>query len=175
MRKTPLFSLLGFIALAVLPVGAGVNALQMPLSPVRNQVAAPDFRLSGLDGKEYRLSQFRGKVVVVNFWATWCPPCIEEMPSLQRASEILGKEGIEVLGIAVGQTEKQVRDFMETNLIEFPLLPDRNSEVMGKWPSHALPTTFVVDPQGRLAFRAVGGRDWADPEILDSIRALRNN
>ena len=133
---------------------------------------APDFRLSDIDAKTHRLSDYRGKVVVVNFWATWCPPCREEMPSMQRAWQALEPEGIRMLGINVGEDEDTIFEFTANYPVEFPLLMDLDSAVVGAWPLRGLPTTFIVDPEGRIIYRAIGGREWDDPELLAPIRAL---
>ena len=169
MPKLLLFSLL--LVLCTQPSlggesGEGLTAL--PERPV-----APEFALSDTEGNLHRLSDYRGKVVIVNFWATWCPPCRDEMPSMQRAWEQLEQEGILLLGIDVGENEEKIFQFSADYRVEFPLLMDLDSSVTTSWPLAGLPTTFVVDPQGRLAYRAVGGREWDDPELLAQIRALQ--
>jgi peroxiredoxin len=135
---------------------------------------APDFELRDIDEVSYRLSDYRGKVVIVNFWATWCPPCREEMPSMQRAWEILKPEGVLMLGVNVGESQDTVFTFPANYPVEFPLLLDIEGSVVKAWPVKGLPTTFVVDPQGRLAYRAIGGRAWDSPELLEQITQLKN-
>ncbi len=167
-------SLLGLVLLAL----TQLVAAQQPgkgLTPMAGQPMAPDFRLEDLDGRIHRLSDYRGRVVIVNFWATWCPPCRAEMPSMQRAWEQLEKEGILLLGIDVGEDEDRVFQFTADYPVEFPLLLDRDSKVIDQWPVLGLPTTFVVDPDGRIAYRAIGGREWDDPELLARVRALKRD
>jgi len=142
------------------------------MSPVAERPPAPDFVLDDLDGKSHRLSDYRGKVVVVNFWATWCPPCREEMPSMQRAWEVIEPQGMMMLGINVGEDEDTIFSFTANYPVEFPLLMDQDSAVITAWPVRGLPTTFVVDPAGRIAFRAIGGREWDDPELLAALSTL---
>jgi peroxiredoxin len=134
---------------------------------------AADFVLTDLDGKQHRLSDYRGQVVIINFWATWCPPCRAEMPSMQRAWEQLEKEGIVMLGIDVGEDEDTIFQFTANYPVEFPLLMDSDSRVIDQWPVLGLPTTFVVDPKGNIVYRAIGGREWDDPELLVLVRALK--
>jgi len=134
---------------------------------------AADFVLTDLDGKQHRLSDYRGQVVIINFWATWCPPCRAEMPSMQRAWEQLEKEGILMLGIDVGEDEDTIFQFTANYPVEFPLLMDSDSKVIDQWPVLGLPTTFVVDPKGNIVYRAIGGREWDDPELLALVRALK--
>ena len=134
---------------------------------------APEFVLNDLDGNQYRLSDYRGKVVIINFWATWCPPCRAEMPSMQRAWELLEDKGIIMFGIDVGEDEDTIFQFTANYPVEFPLLMDNDSSVINQWPVRGLPTTFVVDPQGRIIYRAIGGREWDDPELLALVGALK--
>jgi peroxiredoxin len=143
------------------------------LHAVPERPAAPDFALPDIDGVIHRLSDHRGQVVIVNFWATWCPPCREEMPSMQRAWQRLKEEGIPILAIDVGEDEDTIFTFTADYPVDFPLLMDRDSSVTQQWPVRGLPTTFVIDPQGRIAYRAIGSRDWEDPALLDTLRTLQ--
>ena len=129
--------------------------------------------LVDVDGKRHRLSDYRGRVVIVNFWATWCPPCRAEMPSMQRAWEQIRDEGIVMLGIDVGEDEDTIFQFTANYPVDFPLLMDLDASVTGAWPVRGMPTTFVVDPEGRIAYRAIGAREWDEPEILEALRALK--
>jgi peroxiredoxin len=133
---------------------------------------APDFELPGEDGRRYRLSEFRGKVVVLNFWATWCPPCRYEMPSMERARQKVAGEKIVILAVNVGEDEDTVFGFLARYPVQFPLLLDRRAEVIKLYPVVGLPTTYVIDPSGLVTHRAVGSREWDDPELLDQLRAL---
>ena len=147
---------------------AGKGLTKLPEARV-----APDFVLKDLDGNQHRLSDYRGQVVIINFWATWCPPCRDEMPSMQRAWELLEKEGILMFGIDVGEDEDTIFQFTANYPVEFPLLMDTDSKVIDQWPVRGLPTTFVVDPKGKIVYRAIGGREWDDPALLALVRALK--
>ncbi len=150
----------------------GARARILLLSPLKPIRPAPDFALPNLDDKVLRLSDFRGKVVIVNFWATWCPPCRFEIPSMQRAWNIIKGDDIAMLAIHVGGNMDRVMQFAADYDVEFPVLLDADSEVIGRWPVLGLPTTIIVDAQGRMVLRAIGGRKWDDPEILAQIRKL---
>ncbi len=143
------------------------------LHEIPERPVAPDFSIEDLDGVVHTLSAYRGKVVILNFWATWCPPCREEMPSMERAWQKLRHEDVVMLAVNVGEDEDSVFEFTASYPVEFPLLLDRESAVIGNWPVRVLPTTFVIDPQGKIVYRAIGGRDWSAPEMLLKIRALR--
>jgi peroxiredoxin len=170
--KTLLFSL----ALMILTITRSTASGDSPstLHAVADRPMAPEFTLADMDGVMHRLSDYRGQVVIVNFWATWCPPCREEMPSMQRAWEQIKDEDMVILAIDVGEDEDTIFTFTADYPVEFPLLLDLDSGVIQEWPVRGLPTTFIVDPQGRIAYRAIGTRDWEDPALLDTLRKLHN-
>jgi len=132
------------------------------------------FTLPDLDGKPVKLSDYRGKVVLVNFWATWCPPCRREMPSMERLSKRL--QGQPFVILAINQQEQADQVFVFTGQLDpaptFPILFDRDSTVSHAWGVLGLPASFIVDKQGRVVYRAMGGRDFDHPEIEQTIRAL---
>jgi len=167
---TRVFTLFAAFFLSVTALAAGgpqtLSALPKPLQ-------APAFKMQDMEGNTHHLADYAGKPVIINFWATWCPPCREEMPSMQRAWEQLRQEGIAMLAVNVGEDEVRVFTFMADYPLDFPILFDRDSAVLNAWPVKGLPTTFVLDPQGRIVYRAVGGRVWDDPGLLQQVRALR--
>jgi peroxiredoxin len=143
------------------------------LTPVEARPLAPDFTLRDSDGESYRLSELRGQPVIVNFWATWCPPCREEMPSMQRAWEYLQPQGVVLLAINVGEDPDTIFQFTGNYPLDFPILFDQDGTVSEAWPLKGLPTTFVIDPQGRIVYSAIGGREWDDPKLLQPVLELR--
>ncbi|MEJ2179937.1 MAG: TlpA disulfide reductase family protein [Gammaproteobacteria bacterium] len=154
----------------------GINVVYaektQPLYPVPNKPQAADFTLKDSDGKVHQLGKYRGRVVIVNFWTTWCPPCRFELPSMERAYEQLKKEGIEILAINVGEDADTIFTFTADYPVTFPLLMDLDSSVINDYPVVGLPTTFVIGPEGRLIYRAIGTREWDDGDLLKQIRAL---
>ncbi|OGI40862.1 MAG: hypothetical protein A2140_09235 [Candidatus Muproteobacteria bacterium RBG_16_62_13] len=153
---------------------SGASPGAQSLSPVAQPFPAPEFRLKSEDGKEYRLGDFRGQVVVLNFWATWCPPCRYEMPSMERARLKVEGQGIVILAVNVGEDETTVFAFTGRYRVKFPLLLDRDGSVIGQYPVIGLPTTFVIDPRGYVTHRAIGGREWDDDGLLEQLRQLRD-
>lgn len=142
------------------------------LTAYAERVAAPAFDLADPDGKRYRLSDYAGKVLVVNFWATWCPPCRKEMPSMQSLWNQLQPEGVELIAIDFGESANDVTAFAATTGIELPLLLDPTGAVVHQFEAGGLPATYIVDKQGRLAYKAAGERDWDSSEIIKVLRAL---
>jgi peroxiredoxin len=168
--------LAGVVAIGAAFAGhASGRALDKPLQAVESLPKAPALILTDEEGKKtWRLSELRGKVVLVNFWATWCPPCRKELPSMERLWRQFKDAGLVVLGVNVGETGDEVFAFsngLETPLT-FPLLLDEESRVAQSWPVTGLPTTYLVDKQGRIAFRAIGGREFDSPAIVQQVREL---
>jgi peroxiredoxin len=134
---------------------------------------APDFRLPSLAGVEVDLLSHRGKLVVVNFWATWCPPCVAEMPSLERLHRALGKEGIQVLGVSADEDEAALRRFVADHGLTFPILRDPGGrEAAGAYRTTGYPETFVIDPAGRIKEHHVGPAEWDTPAAFAHLRRL---
>jgi peroxiredoxin len=157
---------------AVAPIAhAGGGA--MLLQRVPGAPAAPEFALPDLDGRQVRFSDHAGRVVVVNFWATWCPPCRDEIPSMVRAWSKLESAGVAMLAVHVGGDSDTIWSFLAEFNVTFPVLIDRSSSVSRAWQTIGLPTTYVTDTQGRKALRAIGGREWDNPDLVASILALK--
>lgn len=139
---------------------------QESLTPVERVV--PEFSLVGTDSKEWDAESLSGKFWVVNFWATWCPPCIEEIPSMNKAWAVLEPEGIGMLAINAGEDRVAVEQFLDKIPIDFPILLG-NMDTLPNWSARALPTTLVVDKSGNVVFEALGPREWDSPELLQKI------
>ena len=164
-------------AAAASPVQAqttALPALSHSLTAIDPRTDAPGFRLVDMEGKAHDLAQYRGKVVLVNFWATWCPPCRREMPSLERLQRKLGARSFVVLAVNVGETVDMIFPFLGTLDTQptFPILLDQDSKVLKSWPVKGLPTTFILDRSGRLSRRAIGGREFDHPEVVKTIEKL---
>jgi peroxiredoxin len=144
------------------------------LTAIPAKPKAPSFKLENMDGEIITLDQYKGRPVIINFWATWCPPCREELPSMNRAWEKIKNEDIAMVAINVGEDEDTIFAFMGDYPINFDLLLDTTGEIIGQWPIKGLPTTFVLDAEGRLVYRAIGGREWDAEDLLDNVRALKN-
>lgn len=143
------------------------------LTAISGKPEAPGFKLENMDSEIITLEHYRGRPVIINFWATWCPPCREELPSMNRAWDKIKNEDIAMVAINVGEDEDTIFTFMGDYPINFDLLLDTSGEIIAQWPIKGLPTTFVLDPDGRLVYRAIGGREWDAEELLDKVRSLK--
>jgi cytochrome c biogenesis protein CcmG/thiol:disulfide interchange protein DsbE len=119
--------------------------------------AAPDFTLEMLDGREMTLSNLRGQVILVNFWATWCPPCRKEMPAIQEVYDRYRDQGFVVLAVDLGDGDDQVRRFIEQMELTFPILMDRDRDVSRHYRILSIPTTYFVDRSGVIQDIVIGG------------------
>lgn len=139
------------------------------------QVGQPlaDFALTDLQGNTVQLSDLRGNVVFINVWATWCQPCIDEMPTIERLYNQLHARGLEVITISLDPLGAQVIEpFMRRYQLTFPVLLDVKSEVERLYGTTGVPESFIVDKQGRLVEKVVGPRDWSSPQTLALFERL---
>ena len=133
---------------------------------------APALALKDIHGADHDLAIYRGKVVLVNFWATWCEPCRYEMPSLQKLKQQLAGKPFEVLAVNVDEPDSRVRRFVTDTRFDLPVLMDVNKNVTRGWSVRVMPTTFLIGPDGRIRYRALGDLDWAGRDVMDIVLRL---
>ena len=153
----------------LLAVALPAAAQELKPAPVTR---APALELSDLQGKPHKLADYRGKVVLVNFWATWCEPCREEMPSIERLRASLEGRPFAVLAVNLAEPESRIRKFLETMPLRFAVLLDRDAKVARAWQAKILPATYLVGPDGVIRFQHRGELDWSKPEVRGQIAAL---
>jgi thiol-disulfide isomerase/thioredoxin len=134
--------------------------------------ATPPLALRDLKGKEHKLADYRGKVVVLNFWATWCDPCREEMPSMQRLQDKLAGKPFAILAVDYGEGAPRISDFLKTVPVRFTVLLDRDTSAATAWKVKVLPTTLVIDPEQKVRLVAVGDIGWDSEPVEGEIRKL---
>ncbi|MDR1315875.1 MAG: TlpA family protein disulfide reductase [Spirochaetales bacterium] len=134
-----------------------------------------DFSLPLLDGKMQSLSSLKGKVVFLNFWATWCPPCRNEMPDMEKLYNRFKNEGLEFLTVNIQENKREIESFMKEFKLTFPVVIDFSGEVAGQYGIRGIPTTYIIGRDGRIIAAAIGGRQWYSAEIIEAFRILLAN
>jgi peroxiredoxin len=157
-------ALVGALALSL---GAAAAAL----APAGGERAAT-LVLKDMHGAAHDLARYRGKVVLINFWATWCEPCRQEMPSMQRLRDKLAGRPFVVLAVNVDEPDARVRRFLDETRFDLPVLLDVNKTMTRAWNVRVMPTSFIVDTEGRLRYRVVGDLDWSADTVLRTISQL---
>ncbi|MGH8059833.1 MAG: TlpA disulfide reductase family protein [Candidatus Entotheonellia bacterium] len=143
--------------------------------PASRTVVAPDFALPDLAGNLQHLSDFRGTVVLLNFWATWCPPCRAEMPSMETLYQAYKHQGFVILAVSSDvQGAAVVQAFMEGYHLSFPALLDTAGRVNGLYGVRSIPTSYLLDRRGRVVSREIGARNWAKAEARALVASLLN-
>ncbi|MCZ7619499.1 MAG: TlpA family protein disulfide reductase [Myxococcota bacterium] len=160
-------------ALVAAVVFAALWATGPPPAPIRPGQPAPEFALPRLgDGAPVELSDLRGRVVLLNFWATWCKPCEDEMPAMERLYAELAGPGFEMLAVSVDAGRSEVEAFQERLGVTFPILLDPAKRVSASYQSYRFPESFLIDSEGRILARYIGPRDWDANVYRDRIRRL---
>ena len=134
----------------------------------------PPLELKDMHGKPHSLSDYRGKVVLVNFWAGWCHPCIQEIPELIRLAEIFNDKPFVILAVNVGEERHKLAGFVKKMDEHMVILMDTDSANFKSWKGIGLPSTFVLDPPGNIRYEAYGPVNWDRPDVVDSFTALMN-
>jgi peroxiredoxin len=162
-----------FLITFVSPVFAKADRpLTSPGGSVEIGAVAPDFTLKTLDGSTVSLSQFRGKVVFLNFWASWCPPCRAEMPSMERLHEVFADRGLVMLAVNVEQDQRSVQGFLDKHPHTFPVLFDPEGQAQDLYQVFRFPETFLIDKEGKIVERFLGARDWSSVDFLKLFDSL---
>ncbi|MFK5913732.1 MAG: TlpA disulfide reductase family protein [Woeseiaceae bacterium] len=178
LSKNLIAKLLLLITINLLPlsisVADGLPPLTHKLTALTKLEHVPELRLKNMDEKIVDIKDLKGKVVVINFWATWCPPCRREMGSLERLYQATKNKNVEILAVNIGEDVETVFSFMGMvdPVPNFQIIFDPNAVSMDNWKVRGLPTTYIINPQGEIAYRAVGGREFDHPDILNKIMSL---
>jgi peroxiredoxin len=142
--------------------------LDIPKTPT----AAPNFELKDPAGQPLSLSELKGKVVFVNFWATWCLPCIEEMPAMEKLHQELQKDGLVILAVNFQEGPERIKEFLAKHNLTFTALLDHDGKVAERYQAWALPVSVIINKRGEIVARAMGSKDWHSDEALRYFRQL---
>jgi peroxiredoxin len=170
-----LFVILTLLSLYFPTVVRGGDDLfqKIGIQVLKRNEKAPNFRLEGLSGRKIELKEFKGKIVFLNFWATWCVPCKEEMPSMEALYQQFKEKDFLFLGISVDYGGlKPVKEYIEKHRYTFPVLIDSKCEVLGLYDVKGIPTTFIIDKKGRMIGKAIGPRNWKSQEVISLLNLL---
>ncbi|HXR17640.1 MAG TPA: TlpA disulfide reductase family protein [Terriglobales bacterium] len=162
MRRAPVF-------LAILTVL--LSGCYRGSRPPRIGTAAPGFTVQD-DDRKISLTDYRGKVVVLNFWASWCAPCVEEMPSLVQLNERFKDKGITVVGVSIDVDGDAYHKFLKDYKIDFPTVRDPDQKTSGLYGSFKWPETYIIDRNGIVRRKFIGAVEWSQPEIVDFLSKL---
>jgi thiol-disulfide isomerase/thioredoxin len=169
--------------LAATPLAAAATPVAPPtpraapgargLQAYRGDPRPPPLALATLAGQRLDLRALRGKLVLVNFWASWCPPCVHEMPSMQRLKDKLAGRPFEILAVNMGETERDIRAFLDAKVrIDFPVLLDPDGRTLKAWKVFVFPTSYVLDADGRIRLGVFGEIDWDSPATVQQLHGL---
>ncbi len=176
MNKFTYFSVL----LLLLATALAAHAEVLPAPPKGIRIyqldsaknSAADFSLKDLDGESVTLSTYKGRWVMLHFWASWCGPCRLEMPQIQQLATMFSKDELAIIMVNTAEDEDTVFSFMAEVGIETGSLLDRDGRVTEAWKPRGLPTSFLIDPAGRVQFQAIGGREWSKPDYTSFLKLL---
>ena len=131
-----------------------------------------DFSLTDLSGHTHALSNYKDKVVLINFWASWCIPCLQEMPGMQRLQASLKDENFTLLTINISDPPRQIRETLKRLQLDLTVLLDRDGGTFKQWGGQVLPTSFILDQDSLIRYHAIGPIDWDDPDVVRLIKKL---
>jgi len=142
------------------------------LKAVDGKVAAPSLVLQDLQGKQHDLKDYKGKVVLVQFWATYCAPCRKEMPSMNKMIKAMGDVPFKILAVDMGETKEEVEQFVSEVKPKFTVLMDEDGKSIADWRVFAAPSNFIIDPQGNIRYTLFGGVEWDSAELIEKLKAV---
>ena len=142
------------------------------LKSYRGSLEPQPFKLADINGKHYQETDFKGKISVINFWATWCPPCVEEIPSLNRLRKRMQGKPFQLISINYGESAERIREFMKKVAVDFPVLLDPEGKTAGQWKVVAFPSTFIIGPDGKLRYGVNAAIHWDTDEVIQQLELL---
>ncbi len=171
--KHTFFLVVLIVAVALFVAGYVVKGKKGENTIITNGDRAPEFRLPALNGQYVNLSDLRGKVVMVHFWATWCPPCVEEIPTLAQLYQNFRGKDFVMLAISVDEGGAQaVTSFLERNKLSIPVLLDPDQTTAHHYGTYKFPETYIIDRTGVVRYKVIGSRDWRDPSATQIINNI---
>ncbi len=165
-------SVILIVSLVLAVLLSGCKREDVHTADVRIGTAAPDFTLRDMNGDPVTLSSLRGKVVLVNFWATWCPPCRAEKPTMERLHHVFEGQDFVILAVNTENDPMAVREYLGRNPLSFPVLLDNEGRVQNLYGVFRFPESFLIGKDGMILERYIGARDWSSTEFLRYVSSL---
>jgi len=159
-----------FIIVALLSLPGLLQATN--LKPYTGNAPTPPLVLTDLQGKSHDLNDYKGQVVLVQFWATYCGPCRKEMPSMNKMKGKMGEVPFSILAVDMGETEAEVKQFVKEVKPEFTILMDESGKSINDWRVFAAPSNFIIDPEGKIRYTLFGGVEWDSDELIEKLKAV---
>jgi thiol-disulfide isomerase/thioredoxin len=159
-----------FILVALLSLPGLLQAAS--LKPYTGNAPTPPLVLTDLQGKSHDLNDYKGQVVLVQFWATYCGPCRKEMPSMNKMKAKMGEVPFSILAVDMGETEAEVKKFVDEVKPEFTILMDESGKSINDWRVFAAPSNFIIDPEGKIRYTLFGGVEWDSDELIEKLKAI---
>jgi peroxiredoxin len=156
------------LAFSLNPVSAAAGQLK----PYKGNLTSPQFNLSDMQGQQHTLDQYRGDIVLVQFWATYCTPCRKEMPTMNRLIEKMQGKPFKIITINMAEPRSAVQAFLDEVPVEFPVLLDNDGTTLGQWKVFAAPANFIVDKKGKIIFTLYGAIEWDSDEMVEKLSAM---
>ncbi len=160
-----------FFSLVVLLLFVGASQATN-LKPYTGKVTTPPLKLMDLQGNTHDLNDYKGQIVLLQFWATYCPPCRKEMPSMNRMIEKMEGTAFKILAVDMGESKAEVRLFIDEVKPEFTILMDESGKSIADWQVFAAPSNFIIGPEGKIRYTLFGGVEWDSDEMIDTLKAL---
>lgn len=160
------------VLISVLACGMGNRPGKAPSGVPAHLAEVHDFTLPAISGEKVTLASLKGYVILISFWAPWCPPCRKEMPSMQRLYETIGNNKFEILAVAIKEDPSIVKSFVDEYKYSFPVLLDNDGSVARKYRVQYIPTNILIDKNGAAVFRESGAQDWDSEESIQLIQKL---
>jgi len=173
IKNRPFIASAAFMMMSMGHAGHAVaSTKKIKLYEPKSRQMAPKLHLNDLQGEAYSLNSHEGEVRIVNFWSSWCGPCIKEMPSLSGLHKEFKGDGLQVVAVAVGESLHDVKAFQQTSGFDIPMLADEDKAASDDWGVFAVPISYIIDQKGYIAARVVGEYDWESDEmkqLLDKV------
>ena len=133
---------------------------------------APDFKIVSDSGRTYTRSDFGGKLLVLNFWASWCAPCVQEVPSLDAFQRTMATQGVVVLGVSIDTNEKRYDQFLKRFRVNFPTARDPEANISSSYGTFQIPETYIIDATGKVREKVISNQNWMDPEFISRVKSM---